>query len=136
MDLYALLRGLVYAQSLIFIWLFRKKNVDSFFNKNIRTFFYFSSLYVICIIYIFNINYNFYTTDLLIYYCLSVLFVTLIFESKYSFKNALCYGFLIVFINSYYWESMLHLNKIIAYGLNLNDVIQGLHLYTAYLFYK
>lgn len=58
------------------------------------------------------------------------------FYSKYSVKDSIALAFLIVFINSYYWESMHHLNAIIFYGLSFNQIIQMFHLLPAYFLVK
>jgi hypothetical protein len=65
-----------------------------------------------------------------------VLVCFILFSSKYSLKDAVALGFLIVFINSYYWEFMLHFNVIIFHGVNFNQVIQAFHLIPAYYLIK
>ena len=59
-----------------------------------------------------------------------------LFHSKYSVKDSIAFAFLIVFINSYYWESMHHFNAIVLYGLNFNQVVQMFHLIPAYFLVK
>jgi hypothetical protein len=58
------------------------------------------------------------------------------FYGEYDIKDALALSFLIVFINSYYWEFMLHFNVILFYGLNFNQLVQAFHLIPAYYLVK
>jgi len=58
------------------------------------------------------------------------------FYHRFGFKDAVALSFLIVFINSYYWESMFHFNAIVFYGLSFNQIIQMFHLLPAYFLVK
>ena len=58
------------------------------------------------------------------------------FYHKYGYKDAVALSFLLVFINSYYWESMFHFNAILFYGLSFNQLVQMFHLLPAYFLVK
>ena len=131
---YYILRILVYAQS--FLWLYllnRDFEIKSIIIK---------VLFPVCLVFIYFIlhetgfEFNQYTNNLLKYYIVLILFSYNILRFSYPFKNAVCLSFLLVFINSFYWESMLHLNAIIFNGLSFNQFVQSFHLITAYYLYK
>lgn len=129
-----ILRTLVYFQS--FIWLY-----ILFSNWKIKDY---QGYPIIPILFInagiisyfqilrYNISFSQYTSELLGLYILMVLLCFGLFYSKYSFKDSVALAFLIVFINSYYWESMLHFNAIVFSGFNFNQIIQMFHLFPAY----
>lgn len=65
-----------------------------------------------------------------------MIFAYAILSHKYSFKDTVCLTFLVVFINSYYWESMLHFNAMLFYGISFNQFIQMFHLIPSYFLIK
>jgi len=81
---------------------------------------------------------GFYSTELLSLYSGLVLTgtITCIRDFKYSFKDALSLGFLIAYLNSFYWEGLLHVWAIQENGLNANQLFQMLHLIPAIYFIK
>jgi len=88
------------------------------------------------IIIIFDISIGFYTAELLILYAWMVLASTriLIKEHYFSFRKAIATSFLIVYLNSFYWESFLHIWTIMENGFNRNQFFQALHLIPAFYF--
>ena len=83
-----------------------------------------------------DVSFSQYTSELIGVYILMVLLCIGVFSTKYIPKDAIALSFLIVFINSYYWESMHHFNAIILYGLSFNQLIQMFHLIPAYFLMK
>lgn len=133
-DVYYLLRGLIYAQSLLWI-----KLIDydvEIKNVYIRLSFSTSLGILYLCLAITNFSFSQYTNYLLRFYVFLSLYTYIILRMYYSFYNSICLMFLLVFINSYYWEFMLHFNAILFYGLSLNQFIQALHLISAFLLYR
>jgi len=70
------------------------------------------------------------TNELLITYVLMVMFVTWVFRSRVGIQP-MCLGFLIVFLNSFYWEFPIHVADLLEMD-NLGVVaIQTMHLLPA-----
>jgi hypothetical protein len=125
---------MVYAQS--FLWI---KLIDypvQVKSKWIRS--SFPTLLAIMYLWLKNTGFSFnqYTNNLLMFYVFMMFYTYGALTLKYDWYNAVCLTFLIVFINSYYWEFMLHFNSIIYYGLSFNQFIQALHLIPAFLLYR
>ncbi|MBA7490192.1 hypothetical protein ES702_00727 [subsurface metagenome] len=133
-DIYYILRGLIYAQSLLWIKLL---DYDYDIKNNLIKISFTTSLGLLYIwLSISNFSFNQYTNNLLMFYVFLMLYAYVILRVNYNFYNSVCLTFLLVFINSYYWEFMLHFNVIVFYGLNFNQFIQALHLIPAYLLYR
>jgi len=133
-QLYFILRVLVYAQSLIWIYLLDKNiRINSIFIKSL-----FIPLLAITygLIDMTQFSFNQYPYYLLRYYIGLILYSYVVLRFKYNFYDTVCLSFLLVFINSYYWEFISHFNAIIFYGLSFNQFIQAFHLIPAYLLYK
>jgi hypothetical protein len=47
-----------------------------------------------------------------------------LYNRRYSFKEALCLGFLTVFLNSYYWELPLHMAEVLSGTLHVGMLVQ------------
>jgi hypothetical protein len=121
-----LLKLCIYGQMPFFMWLYES-------NKEFEDFKYINSidfdliiLYVLniipVIIYVYKIHFHYYTTQLFILYNYMILFCYVLFRLylRYSIKDALSMSFLIVFLNSYYWEMVLHIS---AAHYNLYELI-------------
>lgn len=133
-DNYYILRGLVYAQSLIWIYLLDKNiRINSIF---IESLFVPSLAITYCLIDMTQFSFNQYPYYLLCFYIVLMFYSYVVLRFKYGFYDTVCLVFLIVFINSYYWEFISHFNAIIFYGLSFNQFIQAFHLIPAYLLYK
>lgn len=145
-DIFYILRGLVYAQS--FLWLYLLDIDFDLEGSFIRTMVYSSLGILYLMLAITGFSFSQYTNNLLKFYTFLLIYSIAIIRlynfpftklmecaGYYSFKDSVCLGFLFVFINSYYWEFMLHFNAIILGGLSLNQIIQMFHLIPAYLLY-
>jgi len=75
-----------------------------------------------------NSLFEYYTAWLIFLYAFMVMFVTWGLEEKFSFRQSLCLGFLLVYLNSYVWEFMLHITSYRTYGITANDLLQMQHL--------
>lgn len=133
-DLFYILRTLVYIQS--FLWLYLLDYDHEVNNYFVRVLFPISLGIVYLMFDITGFKFSQYTNPLLKYYTALLLISYVILRYKYSFKNSVCLAFLIVFINSYYWESVLHFNAIIFYGISFNQIVQMFHIIPAYFLVK
>lgn len=133
-DVFHIIRGLIYAQSLLWIKLldydYDIKNIfiKTSFSTSLGILYLWLSITGFC--------FSQYTNNLLKFYVFLMLYTYLFLRLHHSFYNSVCLTFLIVFINSYYWEFILHFNAIIFYGLSFNQLIQALHIIPALLLYK
>jgi len=99
--------------------------------------FYFFGLFFCYFVYEMDISYLFYTKELIIVYSLMTLFVTYVFEQRYNFNKAVSMGFMLVFLNSFYWEIARHFNALFLYGEVINTLKQSTRLIPgAFLFYR
>lgn len=133
-DTFYSLNSIVYA--IPFIWLYiLNKDIDVK-GRYIKLLYpvALSSLYMI--LGITGFGFNQYTNSLLKFYVLLMIYSYYVLSHNYNFKDTVSLSFLLVFINSYYWEFMLHLNFIMFNGLSLNQVIQGFHLVPTYFLYR
>lgn len=133
-DTFYSLNSIVYAIPFIWLYILNKKvEINNYYIKLL----YPVSLGIIYLMLVITgFGFNQYTNELLKFYTLLMLYAQFILRYEYNFKDAVCLSFLLVFINSYYWEFMLHLNFIMFNGLSLNQVIQGFHLVPAYFLYR
>ena len=133
-DFYYLLRSMVYVQP--FIWLYFLDKVIDIKGRYIKLLYpvALSSLYMI--LGITGFGFSQYSNELLMFYVLLMMYSYYVLSRNYNFKDTVCLSFLLVFINSYYWEFMLHLNAIMFYGLSFNQLIQGFHLIPVYFLYR
>ena len=77
-----------------------------------------------------------YNSWLLGFYFGSVLIVFLLMRPRYELNQAVALGFLIPFINSFFWEAGLHFSDLLANGPSTNLVLQAYHLIPLALFYR
>jgi len=120
-----LIRGLVNFQWMFFIWLIDSKIK---IEKKYEAVFYYLGVSSIISIVLYDLSFEYYNTHLLFKYCVMVMFAVWTLSTVYDFKVALSLGFILTFINSYYWEMMLHLTIILESGININQIVQMLHL--------
>ena len=133
-DTFYSLNSIVYAIPFIWLYILNKKvEINNYYIKLLYPA-SFGIIYLMLVIT--GFGFNQYTNELLKFYTLLMLYAQYVLRHEYNFKDAVCLSFLLVFINSYYWESMLHLNFIMFNGLSLNQVIQGFHLVPAYFLYR
>lgn len=134
-DTYYLLRSIIYAQP--FIWLyFLDKDID-IKNRYIKLLYPYGLLGCLYLILsITDFEFSQYENKLLMFYVLLMMYSHYVLRHNYNYKDTVCLSFLLVFINSYYWEFMLHLNAIMFYGLSFNQLIQGFHLIPVYFLYR
>ena len=101
----------------------------------LKNYFYIFGCFCFFVVRDYNINHMFYTSQLINLYILFVLLSVYLFDLKRSFKEALCLGFLTVYLNSYYWESMLHFASYMHGYIGLNEFLQFWRLIPFVYFY-
>lgn len=71
-----------------------------------------------------------YSTGLIVVYAFFVLWVCsrCYDRFRWPFRESIALAFLIVYLNSWYWEGVLHLWAIAENGFNMNQAFQMLHL--------
>jgi len=78
-----------------------------------------------------------YTPVILIQYCLFYYLAWSIYKNKFAWVQALSVMGLTVFLNSYYWESVLHIHEFkMIWGFTPNMILQMVHLLPALFFIK
>ena len=124
-----LLRGMVYAQCFIWILLLDVEIdwVDRFFEY-IFPLFFLSGFIAMGYVHMNQISLDFYSTRLINTYVIFVLFTSFCMGLKYNKRVSICLGFLLVFVNSFFWEFMLHLNTFVFNLEIANVLVQSLHL--------
>lgn len=124
-----LFRSLLYFQPFIWMFLldFKNKYLDNYIY---RFFFVFDSylIFNICIIH-YGISFEAIQTHHFISYSTFVLCSFVMLKNVYDNRVALNLSFLIVYLNSYYWEFMKHFNSILVGGIDLNFFIQMFRLF-------
>lgn len=131
-----LIRALIFAQPLFWMWLY-DRDVDLSAYRN--TFYVLSCAFCFAALSLsvtVDFVFQYYTAWLLFLYAFMVIMVTYILEEKWGFRRGLCLGFLVVFLNSYVWEFMLHLTSYLSNGIKPNDVLQMWHLIALYWILK
>jgi len=128
LDSRFLFRALIFGQPFFWMWLY-DRDVDLSAYRN--TFYVFSSSFCLAALItsvIHNALFEYYTAWLVFLYAFMVMFVTWALEEKFSFRKSVCLGFLLVYLNSYVWEFMLHFTSYMTYGFTANDLLQMQHL--------
>lgn len=132
-----LIRAIVLMQPFFWIWVLEdEKRFDILNDPNGGSWFYVSVYSFIAGVIIFGISFGFYTSELLVVYALLVGFGVFFCRKwfYYSRREAIAISFLVTYLNSWYWEGVLHVWAIMENGLNINQIFQMLHLIPAIYF--
>jgi hypothetical protein len=68
----------------------------------------------------FKLSFEYYSTSLLVQYILLVVIAYIIFLTKYTIVDSLCIAFMLVYLNSFYWEIVLHFAEYTQNLMNLS----------------
>jgi hypothetical protein len=134
-----LFRALILFQPLIWIWVLEDRKFLDVLNDVNFDFWFRVLVSVFCMLVIsFNFSIGFYSGEILVVYALIVWmgFEVIHQVFRYDFREALALSFLITFMNSWYWEGVLHVWAIQENGLNLNQLFQLVHLLPGLYFLK
>ncbi len=116
---------IVYIQFLIWIILYYLK----WDIEDLRYYFYFFCMIAFLVFNMKKTEIYPYSNILLLQYIFYIFICVFYYDRKYeNFKDALCFGMLIVFFNSYYWELPIHLMELINKGkITSRFIFQSLH---------
>jgi len=115
------IQALILGQPLF--WMFLYESNFQFPHRLINIFYLGSTIFA-WIILIKEISIGYYTTFLIIQYIAFTILAISIFNIRYNFKEAVCLGFLVVFLNSFYWELPLHLAEILSGPPHVGMLVQ------------
>lgn len=90
----------------------------------LRPVFYLSGLAAITAVKATGFSVGFYRNALIIAYILLTMAAVTLYGTRYTFSKAVCLGFLTVFLNSYYWELVLHLGEYLTVGFYVEQLAQ------------
>ena len=125
-----LFRAFLILQPFLWIWILEDDRFEFLNHERVKDLFTYASLFVIVGVWIGNISIGFYSRDLLLLYSCLVWWGILVLMKNFNwhFREALATSFLLVYLNSWYWESFLHIWAIQQNGINMNQIFQLLHL--------
>ncbi len=125
-----LFRAFLILQPFLWIWILEDDRFEFLNHERVKDLFTYASLFVIVGVWIGNISIGFYSRDLLLLYSCLVWWGILVLMKNFNwhFREALATSFLLVYLNSWYWESFLHIWAIQENGINMNQMFQLLHL--------
>jgi hypothetical protein len=131
-------RAFVVYQPFLWMWVLEDERFEGIDDVNIDSWFGVSVFVFIVLVSIFQFSIAFYSTELLIVYALLVWAGAWVCKHtfNYSFKDAVAISFLITYLNSWYWEGILHLWAIMENGMNANQLVQLGHLIPGLYFLK
>ena len=114
-------QAMVVLQPLLWMWLHGSRvNLP----ENLKYVFYVAAVDAVFMVWVTGFNMGFYTTALIVQYCVFTLLTVYLLNVRYCFKEALCLGFLVVFLNSYYWELPMHFAAVLSGEPVVNIVFQ------------
>ena len=111
----------VLGQPFLWMWLH-----DSRFNfpEAFKRVFYVGCAAAIFLVSLTRFTVGFYRTHILLQYLVMIPSAVYLFSQRRNFKEAVCLGFLTVFLNSYYWELPLHLLEYLVVPFYVEMVVQ------------
>ena len=109
---------------------------DRGFNEEYKWGFYALSLAAISGIIITGFNVGFYDSILLIQYILLTCLSTYLYNQRWPIKESICLAFLTVFLNSFYWEIVLHGAELLQHGFYLGMLVQFWRLVPLVFFFN
>jgi len=77
-------------------------------GKTVETLFYLGGIAALTAIQFYQPHMGFFTPWLLTQYTIYVMASVTVFKTRFNFRKSLCLGFLVVFLNSFYWEFFYH----------------------------
>ena len=125
-----LFRAFVILQPFLWIWILEDDRFEFLNHKDAYDLFNYGVFFAIFAFWIGDVNIGFYSKGLLALYSAMVWWGVLVLMKNFNwhFREALATSFLLVYLNSWYWESFLHIWAIQENGINVNQMFQLLHL--------
>jgi len=134
-----LLNVLIFGQALVFMYFYersykvpnKKANLDyGILTSDIilETFFYGISTIFVIIVIVTGFTFQFYTNVLILQYVFLVLYAFRVLSKRERVLTAICLSFLLVFFNSYLWESVLHFAEYTVNPMKIFNFRELIHL--------
>ena len=125
-----LFRAFVILQPFLWIWILEDDRFEFLNKEKVYDLFWYGVIFASFAFLIEDINIGFYSSELLLVYSCLVSWGVLALMKNFNwhFREALATSFLLVYLNSWYWESFLHIWAIQENGINMNQIFQLLHL--------
>ena len=125
-----LFRALLIVQPFFWMWVLEDDRFDFLNQEVFSEALFLGGLWFAIAVAVKGIKVGPYSTGLIVFYAFFVLWVCsrIYDEFRWPFRESLALAFLIVYLNSWYWEGVLHLWAIAENGFNLNQAFQMLHL--------
>jgi len=92
--------------------------------KYYRYYFYLAAASAILLLGATGFSVGYYRTHILVQYVLLTAASVCLYSQRFSFKDALCLGFLTVYMNSYYWELPLHIAEYLTLKFHAGMLVQ------------
>lgn len=129
-------RALVYGQVFFWLWLYDQDWLNTKIPEHIVDLFMFACPIGFALFVAWNrFGISQYTPTILIQYCFLYVLGWIFYKVKFSWVQALSLMGLTVFLNSYYWESILHIQEIkLVGGFTPNMILQLVHLLPTWFF--
>lgn len=129
----------IFGQCLVFMFFYERSykvqnirvNLDYGILTNdviLETFFYAVSFLFIVVVILTGVTFQFYTNMLILQYVALVLYAYSVLKKKERVLTAICLSFLLVFFNSYLWESVLHFAEYNANPMMIFNFRELIHL--------
>ena len=123
-------RAFVIVQPFFWMWVLEDDRFE-FLNREKAQdkFNIFAMLFLLFLVFS-NFSIGFYSDELLIVYACLVQWGIFVLMKNFGwgFRASVATSFLLVYLNSWYWESFLHIWAILENGINPNQIFQLLHL--------
>ena len=125
-----LFRAFVIVQPFLWMWILEDDRFEFLNDVNADYWFGVSFFVWLVLVGVYDIGIGFYSSELLIVYACLVQWGIFVLRKKFrwSFRASVATSFLLVYLNSWYWESFLHIWAIQEKGINPNQMFQLLHL--------
>lgn len=131
-----LINIIIFGQCLFFMYLYeysiRQLPIRPrifFLDDLIKQCFYFISMLFILIVYLTDYGFQFYKTQLIIQYVFLVLYsFKILYKHEREVLKSISLAFLLVFLNSYIWESILHFAEYTLNPMMLLNFRETIHL--------
>jgi len=125
-----LFRAFLIVQPFLWIWILEDDRFEFLNHKEGFALFSYGAFFAITFFFICDFSIGFYSSELLFLYSALVWWGILVLMKNFNwnFREALATSFLLVYLNSWYWEAFLHIWAIQENGINMNQIFQLLHL--------
>lgn len=103
---YSLVQASLLLQMVLWVKLYDTKYS---FGNYAKYLFYLGGAWSYAIVDAYSVQIGFFTVNILKQYVLYILLAVSIYHVRFNFKQAICLGFLTVFLNSFFWEFFYHI---------------------------